>query len=457
MEMFLYQNRTTGKPSSSPLSLVQLCRILCPPDPTPTSIVNKNEATKNTCLIQANTLLLGYNPSTGQYSNEGWKAANSIDIVREACATWYYEGVGREVMGPISARALALLFDQNKDENGISSELLVNARTRVWSSDFATKWRSIDEIKNLQNVFDLFRESAIQNEVLKMGVQKVTNREQVHGKTDDQNNEMEEEARRELAAFLSSQKDDSNLDDEENDEEEGFESDGGTYYVKNSTLGNWMPSKKRPSSSINENEKVKKNQKIYALNTNTTSTKRKKKRKTKFAAKNAKQWIYVTNLPLDTDEDEVARYFSKAGILQLDPESQRPKIKLYRHKVNGDSVSNVGALKGDASICYARAESVELALQVLDEAMFRPESKIPLSVKRAKFEQRGDTFQDTGRNKSISMAKRKVARLAALQAVGWDEGENGRITGGKYITCTSLMDTFNHFLFSELIVHLIKV
>ena len=29
----------------------------------------------------------------------------------------------------------------------------------------------------------------------------------------------------------------------------------------------------------------------------------------------------------------------------------------------------------------------------------------------------------------VSRAKKKVARLAALQPVGWDEGENGRIVG----------------------------
>jgi hypothetical protein len=31
----------------------------------------------------------------------------------------------------------------------------------------------------------------------------------------------------------------------------------------------------------------------------------------------------------------------------------------------------------------------------------------------------------------VSNAKRKVAKLAAIQAIGWDEGDNGRITGGR--------------------------
>jgi hypothetical protein len=53
-----------------------------------------------------------------------------------------------------------------------------------------------------------------------------------------------------------------------------------------------------------------------------------------------------------------------------------------------------------------------------------------MNVQPAKFEQQGDRFDDSrGR---ISNAKRKVAKLAAVQAIYWDEGEyNGRLTGGR--------------------------
>jgi RNA recognition motif-containing protein len=157
--------------------------------------------------------------------------------------------------------------------------------------------------------------------------------------------------------------------------------------------------------------------------------------------------------------DELHTYFSKVGIIDIDPESLKPKIKLYRYKNSdghGDGDGKVGELKGDASICYARPESVELALQILDENLFRDGAI--LSVQRAKFEQRGD--DNTGDNKSsnggggggtqrkqrrvISEAKRRVARLAAIQAVGWDEGENGRIAGGlKGLRIIVLMNMFD--------------
>jgi RNA recognition motif-containing protein len=173
----------------------------------------------------------------------------------------------------------------------------------------------------------------------------------------------------------------------------------------------------------------------------TEGSKKRKRNKAKFSAKNAKCWIYVTGLPKDTDEEEVAQYFSKCGVIDLDPETQKPKVKLYRHKADEPEGRTV---KGDASICYARAESVDLALQVLDENLFRDGAV--LSVQRAKFEQSADfdESKSKGGKRVISEAKRKVARLAALQAVGWDEGENGRIAGGlKGLRIIVLMNMFD--------------
>jgi hypothetical protein len=64
-------------------------------------------------------------------------------------------------------------------------------------------------------------------------------------------------------------------------------------------------------------------------------------------------------------------------------------------------------------------------------------------VQRAKFEENADYEKKNGK-RVISEAKRKVARLAALQAVGWDEGENGRIAGGlkglRIIVLTHMFD-----------------
>ena len=88
-------------------------------------------------------------------------------------------------------------------------------------------------------------------------------------------------------------------------------------------------------------------------------------------------------------------------------------------------------LKGDTSICYPHLESVHLALQILDENPCRDGAI--LSKQRAI--KHGSTFMEgkktikNGRS-VIWEAKRTVARLVALQVVGWDEGVNGHIVGG---------------------------
>ncbi len=107
---------------------------------------------------------------------------------------------------------------------------------------------------------------------------------------------------------------------------------------------------------------------------------------------------------------------------------QKPKVKLYQHKKEENSDKS-GLLKGEALICYARPKSMPLALQILDENLFRDSAMI--LVQPAKFKQHG-SFDGKGnkdRRRVVSEAKRKVARLAALQAVGWDGAQGAQDRG----------------------------
>jgi HIV Tat-specific factor 1 len=124
--------------------------------------------------------------------------------------------------------------------------------------------------------------------------------------------------------------------------------------------------------------------------------------------------------------ENVQNYFSKAGLLDLDPETLQPKVKVYKHPN--------GKLKGDVSICYARPESVDLALQILDESPW--DQTHTIHVQRATFQAKQEDEEDstnTNNNKRprkhVSEAKRKVARLALLQAQ--DEGFGERLAGGR--------------------------
>ena len=82
-------------------------------------------------------------------------------------------------------------------------------------------------------------------------------------------------------------------------------------------------------------------------------------------------------IPPDATADELAEHFGKCGAIARDLENA-PKIKLYR--------DDAGALKGDASLCYANASSVDVACSILDGGSLRFD--VPLRVTKADFGQR---------------------------------------------------------------------
>ncbi|KAI4097287.1 MAG: hypothetical protein LQ344_000386 [Seirophora lacunosa] len=73
--------------------------------------------------------------------------------------------------------------------------------------------------------------------------------------------------------------------------------------------------------------------------------------------------VYVTNLPLDVSVQEVSDVFSRCGVIAEEIDRGKPRIKLY--------ADDNGNFKGDALILYFRAESVDLAIQMLDDSDFR--------------------------------------------------------------------------------------
>jgi HIV Tat-specific factor 1 len=99
---------------------------------------------------------------------------------------------------------------------------------------------------------------------------------------------------------------------------------------------------------------------------------------------------YIEGIPIDATVEEVAAHFSKCGVIAIDPRTLEPRVKLYR-----DPTSNMN--KGDASVCYANADSVPLAIQVLDGGRLRTNAVI--SVKKAEFNLKGESFDASKRAK----------------------------------------------------------
>jgi len=73
--------------------------------------------------------------------------------------------------------------------------------------------------------------------------------------------------------------------------------------------------------------------------------------------------IWITGLPLDTTRDEIEENFSRWGVIAREIDSGAPRIKMY--------YDDDEKFKGEALVVYFRPESVELAIQMVDETNFR--------------------------------------------------------------------------------------
>ena len=131
----------------------------------------------------------------------------------------------------------------------------------------------------------------------------------------------------------------------------------------------------------------------------------KKAKPTKEAPTRRNTAVYVTNLPTDIDIDEVHSVFSKCGVIAEEIDARKPRIKLY--------TDEHGHFKGVALFVYFRAESVVLAVQMLDETDFRfgeagPSGK--MKVQAADFSYKKQDQKEGGPPKSSMKDKKKIIK-----------------------------------------------
>lgn len=165
---------------------------------------------------------------------------------------------------------------------------------------------------------------------------------------------------------------------------------------------------------------------------------KKKKKKKKSKRKRTVTAVYVTNIPKDATENELATHFAKCGLIQSDPLTREVCIRIYK--------DDQGVPKGDATVVYSLAPSVENAVTILHEAELRighPETS--LKVERATKQPAWaiDNHQG-GASASDTMERAlKLRRLEQDQALSWNEEGVEDHKGLRIIVIKNLFDPYS--------------
>ncbi|VDN16247.1 unnamed protein product, partial [Dibothriocephalus latus] len=124
-------------------------------------------------------------------------------------------------------------------------------------------------------------------------------------------------------------------------------------------------------------------------------------------------------MPPSITESGFVELMSKCGMIMNDPLTEKLRVKLYKDAE--------GKNKGDGLCSYIKIESVDLALQILDGALYEP--GYTLHVERAKFQPKKDF--DATKHRRLTAKEKKKFKKQQEKLFKWGVDASRLIRGKK--------------------------
>lgn len=135
-------------------------------------------------------------------------------------------------------------------------------------------------------------------------------------------------------------------------------------------------------------------------------------------------YVYVNGLPTDISEEDFITLMKKYGVIKKkNPPNNSYNIKMYKN--------HEGFFKGDAVCCYARVESVELAVTHLDG--YHYDDKHIIHCEKAEFKMKG-SYDESRKKPRLTDKKSKLKQKRKIDSLlSWGEDTKPEVKQTKVI------------------------